>query len=104
MSRTYRWDKDSPVKEEARERVRDAIAHTFNDAYGTDVDDLDAWHNLCQAVGINPPPDDIPSCRAVSRCSDFAVHNRQRGHGLSRHWLTLGMAWHEGVVNVLVLI
>lgn len=67
MSDRYKWKKDDPDKKEARDGVRDAIALTFNDTYGTDVNDLNAWHNLCRAVRIDPLPEDIESCREVSR-------------------------------------
>lgn len=67
MSKSYKWEKDSKEVTEARDRVRNAIAETFNDTYGKDVNDLSAWHNLCRAVRIDPLPEDIQSCREVSR-------------------------------------
>lgn len=62
----FRWRKDDQQKNAARQGVRDAIALTFNELYGTDLDDLNSWQGLCRAVHINSIPDDLQKCQKVS--------------------------------------
>ncbi|KAI0700166.1 hypothetical protein BC835DRAFT_1266723 [Cytidiella melzeri] len=57
------WDKDDPAKANARELLREAMAHHFNAIYGTDVDDLQAMHNMCTTLRINPVPPTVAKCR-----------------------------------------
>lgn len=65
MSDFFAWGKNSSEKKKGLQGVRDAIAETFNDIYGTNVKCLRSWHNLCRAVYIDPLPQDIHSCRKV---------------------------------------
>lgn len=69
MCDIYAWDQYALEKTEARDGVRDAIAQTFNAIYGTNVNDLHSWHNLCRAVYINPLPENVEACREVSSVS-----------------------------------
>lgn len=68
MSDQFYWDQGK--KEEIRELFRDAIAQQFNSIYGTDIDDINAWQNLCQVIGI-AAPDEMKACRDVSKMGNF---------------------------------
>ncbi|KAI9842850.1 MAG: hypothetical protein M1837_006871 [Sclerophora amabilis] len=57
-SKIYKDEKDS-----ARDQFKDAMVEDFNDLYGTDVDDIRAWHTLCRTLYIVPPPEEIEQCR-----------------------------------------
>ncbi|KAK0438341.1 uncharacterized protein EV420DRAFT_1280067, partial [Desarmillaria tabescens] len=65
MSNQLGWDKRERF--EALDDLHDAIAQQFNDIYGADVKDLQAWQRLCGLVGGGDIPDNIEACRAVIR-------------------------------------
>ncbi|KAK0203984.1 hypothetical protein DFS33DRAFT_850103 [Desarmillaria ectypa] len=65
MSSQFGWGKCERL--EALDDLRDAIAQQFNDIYGADVKDLQAWQRLCGLVGDGNIPDSIEACRAVIR-------------------------------------
>lgn len=73
----FEWDRDDERKNAARQGVQDAIALTFNELYGTDLDDLNSWQALCRAVYIDSIPDDVQKCRKVSSGS-FESHTQHR--------------------------
>lgn len=56
----------------ARNRMRDAMVKQFNNVYGTDVDDLVAWQNLCRALEVDPIPSKMRKCRTVRVPSECA--------------------------------
>ncbi|KAJ2925076.1 hypothetical protein H1R20_g12025, partial [Candolleomyces eurysporus] len=57
------WRRDNPEQEKAYEKFRDALVIEFNKNYGTDANDLKSWKTLCDAVGINPIPDNLAEAR-----------------------------------------
>ena len=65
MSNAQGWQHDSPVRHQALEELRDAIAMQFNLAYGEDVNDLTAWHALFQVLRLTNIPDTVGGCKAV---------------------------------------
>ncbi|KAK0480932.1 hypothetical protein IW261DRAFT_1334956, partial [Armillaria novae-zelandiae] len=65
MSSQFGWGES--VRRESLGELRDAIAQQFNDIYGADVNDLQAWQRLCGLVGDGNIPDNIAACRAVIR-------------------------------------
>jgi len=50
----------------ARDEFNAAIKKAFYDLYGTDEKDINNWHKLCRALRIDPIPDRLKECRAVS--------------------------------------
>jgi hypothetical protein len=50
-----KWLPGSPESKENRERYQSALRLEFDHCYGAE-DDLNAWHSLCRAIGINPLP------------------------------------------------
>ena len=60
------WGKDHPDKKTAHKAFKDAIVKQFNVVYGTDVNDLGNWQNLCHVVRINPVPEGLEACREAS--------------------------------------
>ncbi|KAF8988973.1 hypothetical protein BDQ17DRAFT_1393360 [Cyathus striatus] len=61
----YKYNKNTPINEEfgncqAYHQVR---LEYRNAAYGTDLNDLNAWKHLCQIIGINPVPEKLKECR-----------------------------------------
>ncbi|KAJ7737824.1 hypothetical protein DFH07DRAFT_93532 [Mycena maculata] len=63
------------VKPEDRERkaayagFQQAMAATFGDVYGTDVNDLGNWQSLCQVLEIHPVPQRLRECREAVRAT-----------------------------------
>jgi hypothetical protein len=72
MCDLFRWDRDDNERMEARELLKDAMTRQFNGIYGTDVNDIDSWRNLCRALDIAPIPDALEACRDVSNLSHTA--------------------------------
>ncbi|TFK67466.1 hypothetical protein BDN72DRAFT_879641 [Pluteus cervinus] len=48
---------------DAQGRYKASISSQFNKIYGTDVNDLTAWQNLCRVIDIAPIPNDLERCR-----------------------------------------
>ena len=67
------WDREDPDRKAAHQDFKAALVQQFNAVYGTDVNDIGAWQNLCHVVRIDPVPEDLHACREVgrslSRCS-----------------------------------
>ena len=61
------WDKEDSSRKEAHQNFKDALVQQFNVFYGTDVNDLKSWQNLCYVVHIDPIPEDLHACREASR-------------------------------------
>ncbi|KAN0082971.1 hypothetical protein V8E55_008766 [Tylopilus felleus] len=57
------WDKEDSSRKEAHQNFKDALVQQFNVFYGTDVNDLKSWQNLCYVVRIDPIPEDLHACR-----------------------------------------
>ena len=64
-----RWTWTRDERAEALKGIRNAIALQFNAFYGSDVDDLNGWHNLCRALQVQDLPDTVNGCKAVSRAA-----------------------------------
>lgn len=62
-----RWTWTRNERAQALDEVRNAIALQFNAFYGSNVDDLNGWHNLCRALRVQDLPDTVNGCKAVSR-------------------------------------
>jgi hypothetical protein len=62
----FGWDKKDKERREAHQAVKDAMLMRFNALYGTDVFNINNWHKLCVAVDIDPLPQSIKACKAVS--------------------------------------
>ncbi|PIL36781.1 hypothetical protein GSI_00471 [Ganoderma sinense ZZ0214-1] len=64
----FAWPKHPAECDErdlARNRMRDAMVKQFNNVYGTDVEDLVAWQNLCRALEVDPIPSKMRKCRTA---------------------------------------
>jgi hypothetical protein len=66
LCKLNRWKKDDPEREAAREAFHTALKEEFDDLYGSDEHDIKNWHKLCHVLRINPAPDPLRECRAVS--------------------------------------
>ena len=71
LARQMKWNRYQ--REDARDALRDAMVHQFNEMYGRSADSLESWQLLCQALGRDPVPDNIVECRKVS-ASWLIVH------------------------------
>ncbi|KAF8260806.1 hypothetical protein EI94DRAFT_1747555 [Lactarius quietus] len=49
-----------------RREFQNAMTGEFNDLYGSDEHDINNWYKLCNVLRINPVPDTLQRCRAVS--------------------------------------
>lgn len=67
MCDVYEWGRDDEEKKEARTLLKDAMVLDFNNIYGTDVNDISSWHNLCQILRITPIPDGLEASREVGQ-------------------------------------
>jgi hypothetical protein len=50
----------------AHQEFNDAMAKQFNSIYGTDLEDISAWKNLCRVLRIIPIPNGLEECQEVS--------------------------------------
>ena len=64
LQKEQRWHRNDPASEEGWDRYQNALTEEFQLWFGAE-DDLEAWHALCRAIGINPPPTTCKSCKAV---------------------------------------
>ncbi|VUC22459.1 unnamed protein product [Clonostachys rosea] len=60
------WERGDPEGEEAWERYQAALAAELETWFGAE-DDLTAWHSLCRAIGIEPPPQTCALCQKAAR-------------------------------------
>ena len=66
LCRQYGWEKDGPEKEVARYEFNIAMKKEFDSLYGSDEKDISNWHKLCYILSIDPVPETLRECRAVS--------------------------------------
>lgn len=59
------WATGSRLEQRARRGLQDAMILQFNDFFGTDVNDIRSWHNLCQVLDIVPVPEGLTACKKV---------------------------------------
>jgi hypothetical protein len=76
MCDAFRWDSDDYEMREARRKFKSAMVQQFNILYGTDVEDLNSWKNLCGILNIVPVPADLKKCREVSLPFLFFIPSR----------------------------
>lgn len=62
----FGWCNDDDELWEARRDFKSAMVQQFNSLYGTDEEDLNAWHGLCRILNIEPIPERLNQCRRVS--------------------------------------
>ena len=73
LCETYHWIKDDKIA--PREAFRIAMKEEFEALYGSDEKDINNWYKLCHVLRIDPAPDTLPKCRAVScRFSEPPCH------------------------------
>lgn len=53
---------------DTKRRLRKALVRQFNTRFGTDVDSLTAWQELCRLVEI-PVPGTLAECQQAIRCT-----------------------------------
>jgi hypothetical protein len=73
LCKEQKWRKDDPEKEDARDHFNAAIKEEFDDLYGSDENDIENWHKLCRVLRINPVPETLQGCRAVSLLTLFGT-------------------------------
>lgn len=66
LCKEYDWGKSDPEKKAARYQFNVAIKEEFDDLYGSDEKDINNWHKLCRVLKIDPVPDTLRECHAVS--------------------------------------
>ncbi|RDX53153.1 hypothetical protein OH76DRAFT_1433139 [Lentinus brumalis] len=59
------WNNDPTRRKIEWDEIHDAMVLQFNVMYGRRADDLSAWQSLCDALGVNPIPDNIAQCRKI---------------------------------------
>ncbi|TCD65123.1 hypothetical protein EIP91_003054 [Steccherinum ochraceum] len=63
MAKALHWGSKKIQKE--KRKLRDALAMQFNDYFGTDVDDVNAWRSMCVVLGVEMIPEDMRACRKI---------------------------------------
>lgn len=74
----FDWGKNSrdeyPAERlQAQEDFRRAMVENFNDHFGTDVDDQQAWEHMCVVLGIEPLPGSMNAMKAVCLFESHAL-------------------------------
>jgi hypothetical protein len=67
MCDKFQWGPEHYLFRAARRNFKTAMVKQFNDLYGTDENDLEAWQKLCRIMRIRPVSQDLEDCRVVSR-------------------------------------
>lgn len=83
LKRHQGWRRGDEESEDAWRRYQDAIRAELELWYGAE-DDLVAWHTLCRAIGIQPPPSSCDSCLRVSFCPVFVLRPEKANVALGR--------------------
>jgi len=65
LRKVARWENKSTTLAVARVDFNDALVQQFNFVYGTEVNNLASWQNLCTAIDIVPVPNTIKKCRKL---------------------------------------
>lgn len=73
MVKFFPWRHDDEAMEQAREDFTTALTLLFNDMYGEDVKSLDSWQKLCRVCHVDPVPETMKECRAVSTSPLFSL-------------------------------
>lgn len=81
----FNWDKDDEEKKEARNLLKDALTQQFNSIYGTEVNSIESWQNLCRVLGITPIPEGLHACREVS--NPLKCHPQNHTDGFQFSWV-----------------
>jgi hypothetical protein len=58
------WQRGKAASADAWDRYQDALEGELRMWYGEE-DDLAAWHALCHAIGVDPPPRTCDQCEQV---------------------------------------
>ena len=66
LCKSYEWERNDPEKKAARKGFQVALKMEFNDLYGSDEKNIANWHKLCFVLRIDPAPNTLRECRAVS--------------------------------------
>lgn len=69
------WRPRTEERHAAYRAYGDAMSQAFNDAYGTEVDDLRSWQTLCEVLEIKPVPKILEECQDVSTAIKIRNHN-----------------------------
>ncbi|KXN86038.1 hypothetical protein AN958_10595 [Leucoagaricus sp. SymC.cos] len=59
------WKRDDPEQKAAWEDYLEALVGQFNASFGTDEDDLTAWHGLLAHIGVTDLPDSAKKCKQI---------------------------------------
>ncbi|KAG2158682.1 uncharacterized protein EDB93DRAFT_1245913 [Suillus bovinus] len=73
MCDQFCWDREDEEREQAHSDFKDALVKQFNEIYGTDVNDLTSWRNLCQIVRVSPIPDTLDLCREAVKATHVNI-------------------------------
>ena len=63
LCREKQWSPEE--RQEIKNDLRDAMVERFNEIYGTDENDLEAWKKLCRQVHVDPIPNTLADCQKV---------------------------------------
>jgi hypothetical protein len=63
LCREKQWSPEE--RRDVKDDLRDALVERFNEIYGTDENDLEAWRKLCRSVHVDPVPDTLDECKKV---------------------------------------
>ena len=58
------WGRGDEATNDAWDRYQNALEGELRKWYGAE-NDISAWHSLCRAIGVEPPPETCEQCEAV---------------------------------------
>lgn len=71
LCREKQWSQEE--RDEAKNDLRDAMAERFNEIYGTDEKELEAWKKLCRDVHVDPIPNTVAECQKVRNLRVYTI-------------------------------
>ena len=61
----FRWQQENPLRKQAHEAFKAALVRQFNNEYGTNINDLEAWRRLYVALEIPALPSSVKAAQEV---------------------------------------
>lgn len=71
LCREKQWGQEE--RQEAKDDLRNAMVERFNEIYGTNEKELEAWKKLCRDVHVDPIPNTVAECQKVRNPRVFTI-------------------------------
>lgn len=71
LSASMGWDESTKLRLRRYDEFLDILVSQFNLYYGVSADRLKPWQDLCQVIGIDPPPITLEDARTVRQSTSY---------------------------------